>query len=284
MNDGLDKSKTAPAGNTLAKETTGSWAESFVSVLESMTSHRPSIEVQESTSTGWDEGLAWWGQKLSILEQPSFWIGAPAESWASLGRLTLSALGVEDPAESDIEATCRDIMAQTSAMVATQLTDQLGEEITGGDSLPASQPDAAAGPVFRWLLDAGLISMQGTAVWAETFLRRCSATPGLAAEGSAQAAPGSGSEAPQGGGRPETPIPRLDLRVEFRLGRTTLQLREIFKLNVGSVIELDHSAIEPAEVVIDGRVLARGQVVVVNGNYGLKILPQGEHAARRTRP
>jgi flagellar motor switch protein FliN/FliY len=50
------------------------------------------------------------------------------------------------------------------------------------------------------------------------------------------------------------------------------------------VIELDHSAIEPAEVVIDGRVLARGQVVVVNGNYGLKILPQGENAARRPRP
>jgi len=74
------------------------------------------------------------------------------------------------------------------------------------------------------------------------------------------------------------------LRVEFRLGRTTLLLREIFKLNVGSVIELDHSAIEPAEVVIDGRVLARGQVVVVNGNYGLKILPQGENAARRPRP
>jgi len=40
------------------------------------------------------------------------------------------------------------------------------------------------------------------------------------------------------------------------------------------VIELNHSAIEPAEVVIHGRVVARGQVVVVNGNYGLKILPQ----------
>ena len=34
------------------------------------------------------------------------------------------------------------------------------------------------------------------------------------------------------------------------------------------------TAIEPAEVVIHGRVVARGQVVVVNGNYGLKILPQ----------
>jgi flagellar motor switch protein FliN/FliY len=48
-------------------------------------------------------------------------------------------------------------------------------------------------------------------------------------------------------------------------------MRDVFRLNVGSVIMLDQSALDPAYLVIGGRVLARGQVVVVNGNYGLKI-------------
>jgi flagellar motor switch protein FliN/FliY len=277
MSGGTDQNQNLPAGAAITAQTTATWAESFVSVLESMTAQRPTIAVRPSTSAGWEEGLAWWGQKLSILEQPSFWIGAPAKSWDALGRLILSALGVEDPAENDIEATCRDVLAQTSAMVAAQLTSQFGDEITGGGSLAGSQPGAIAAPVFTWSLDAGSMSMQGAAVWAEAFLQRCSAfTPTVAAAGSGseESSTTSGGETPQLGGRPADSIPRLDLRVVFMLGSTTLPLREIFKLNIGSVIELNHPAIEPAEVVIHGRVVARGQVVVVNGNYGLKILPQ----------
>jgi len=276
MRDRTDQSTVRPTGAAIMAQTTGSWAKSVVSVLESMTAQRPTIEVREATFTGWEEGFAWWGQKLSILEQPSFWIGASAKSWADLGRLILSALGVEDPSDGDIEATCRDVMAQTSAMVADQLARQLGVEITGGDSLPANQPDAVGAPVFRWSLDAGLMSMEGAAVWADAFLHRCSGlAPTVPAEGSGseESSSAPGSDTPRFGEQPRSSVPRLDLRVVFRLGRTTLPLREIFKLNVGSVIELDHSAIDPAEMVIHGRVVARGQVVVVNGYYGLKILP-----------
>jgi flagellar motor switch protein FliN/FliY len=277
MSGGADQNQNLPAGAAITTQTTATWAESFVSVLESMTAQRPTIAVRPSISAGWEEGLAWWGQKLSILEQPSFWIGAPAKSWDALGRLILSALGVEDPADGDIQATCRDVLAQTSAMVAAQLTSQFGEEISGKGSLADSQPQGDAAAVFTWSMDAGSMSMEGTAVWAEAFLQRCSAFTSMVAPAGSRSEESStapGGETSQLGGRPADSIPRLDLRVVFLLGSTTLPLREIFKLNVGSVIELNHSAIEPAEVVIHGRVVARGQVVVVNGNYGLKILPQ----------
>ena len=66
-------------------------------------------------------------------------------------------------------------------------------------------------------------------------------------------------------------VPNCTLHVKFVLGKTTLAMREVFKLTVGSVIMLDQFALDPAYVVIGGRVLARGQVVIVNGNYGLKI-------------
>jgi flagellar motor switch protein FliN/FliY len=190
--------------------------------------------------------------------------------------LILSSLGVEDASDTDIEATCRDLMAQTSATVASQLASQFGETITSGDSVPASQPNAAGALVFTWSLDAGIMSVEGAAVWADSFLQHCSRftpPPPVAQAAVEQPSEPSGSESQQFGGRTVDSIPRLDLRAKFILGRTTLPLREVFKLNVGSVIELDRLATDPADVMIHGRLLARGQVVIVNGNYGLKIVP-----------
>lgn len=276
MTDSTDQGTAGSDGRQIARQVMAAWAEALVAVLESMTGNRPKIELRESPVETGAEGTAWWGQRLSILDQPSFWIGAPADSWNALGRLTLSALGVDDPSDSDVEATCRDLMAQASATVATDLTRQFGTEITGGNSEAGGQPGSVAAPAFKWSLDAGLVSIEGTAVCAEPFVTRCAgfAGPPAAEESGSAEAPVSGSEAsqPPGEGRVDS-MPRLDLRVKFILGRTTLPLREVFKLNVGSAIQLDHSDTDPADMVIQGRVFARGQVVVVNGNYGLKILP-----------
>jgi len=199
-----------------------------------------------------------------------------AESWTALGRLTLSALAVDDPTDGDIQATCRDLMAQTTAVVANHFARQIGEQVTSGDSSPASAPDTGQALVFTWSLDAGLMSMEGVVVWSEALLTRCAGSPAqpAAAETVRQDAIPPDTQTPQLGGHALDSIPRLDLRVKFVLGRTNMLLRDLFKLNVGSVIELDRSAVEPAEVVISGRLLAHGQVVVVNGNYGLKILPR----------
>ena len=154
------------------------------------------------------------------------------------------------------------------------LAAKVPEEMTGGDSVPASQPDASGALIFRWSLDAGQMSIEGAAVLAEPFLNHCS---GLMARSVASKAdpeevpPPSGTETPQFAGRPLNSVPNCTLHVKFVLGKTTMAMRDVFKLTVGSVIMLDQLALDPAYVVIGGRVLARGQVVIVNGNYGLKI-------------
>lgn len=63
----------------------------------------------------------------------------------------------------------------------------------------------------------------------------------------------------------------VNLNLTLRFGQRTLPLREILELASGSVIELDHEVQEPADLLLDDRVIARGQVVVVDGNYGLRI-------------
>lgn len=63
----------------------------------------------------------------------------------------------------------------------------------------------------------------------------------------------------------------VELNLLLRFGQRHLTLREILELNSGSVIELDRQVDEPIELLLDGRVIARGEAVVVDGNYGLRV-------------
>ncbi len=61
----------------------------------------------------------------------------------------------------------------------------------------------------------------------------------------------------------------LDLSVSF--GTTCLNLQEVLKLASGSIVELNRSVAEPVDVLVNSCVIARGEVVVVDGNYGIRV-------------
>lgn len=64
----------------------------------------------------------------------------------------------------------------------------------------------------------------------------------------------------------------VELEVTVRLGRTTRSIRELLSLGAGSVLELDNLAGETVDILVNGRLLARGEVVVVGENYGVRIV------------
>src|SRR5262249_14599677 len=63
----------------------------------------------------------------------------------------------------------------------------------------------------------------------------------------------------------------IDLPLVVRFGRTELPLKTLTALGPGSVIDLGRSPDEPVEVLISNRVVARGEVVIVSGNYGVRV-------------
>jgi flagellar motor switch protein FliN/FliY len=63
----------------------------------------------------------------------------------------------------------------------------------------------------------------------------------------------------------------VELNVSLRFGQRQLALREVLELTSGSVVELDRQVDEPVELVLDGRVVARGEAVIIDGNYGMRI-------------
>jgi flagellar motor switch protein FliN/FliY len=64
----------------------------------------------------------------------------------------------------------------------------------------------------------------------------------------------------------------VELNVSLRFGQRQLPLRDVLELTSGSVIELDRMVDEPVELLLDGKVIARGEAVIVDGNYGLRVI------------
>jgi flagellar motor switch protein FliN/FliY len=71
----------------------------------------------------------------------------------------------------------------------------------------------------------------------------------------------------------------LDLKIE--LGRTHMYLEDVLKLRKGSVVALDKLAGDPVEIYVNGRLIARGEVLVLNDNFCVRVaeLLAGEEAA-----
>lgn len=63
----------------------------------------------------------------------------------------------------------------------------------------------------------------------------------------------------------------VELALMLRFGGRRLLLREILELSPGAVVELDRQVHEPVDMLLDGKLIARGEVVVIEGNYGLRV-------------
>ncbi len=63
----------------------------------------------------------------------------------------------------------------------------------------------------------------------------------------------------------------VPLKLSAEIGQTTLSVREILALNKGKVVEFTKVVGEPMDITVSGRLMARGEIVVVNERYGVRI-------------
>ncbi len=74
-----------------------------------------------------------------------------------------------------------------------------------------------------------------------------------------------------------SPVKNIDLLMDvaldvvIELGRTVMPLREVLNLGPGSVIELDKLAGDPVDILVNNKLVARGEVVVIEENFGVRI-------------
>ena len=78
--------------------------------------------------------------------------------------------------------------------------------------------------------------------------------------------------APSSEGTPDLDvILDIPVSISMEVGRTPITIRNLLQLNQGSVIELDRLAGEPLDVLVNGTLIAHGEVVVVNEKFGIRM-------------
>ena len=72
----------------------------------------------------------------------------------------------------------------------------------------------------------------------------------------------------------------VKLPVRVRIGKKRMLLKDVINMDIGSVIELDQLANDPLEILVDNHVIAQGEVVIVDGNFGVQITTIGTKKER----
>jgi flagellar motor switch protein FliN len=74
----------------------------------------------------------------------------------------------------------------------------------------------------------------------------------------------------------------VELPISVSFGHSEMTLKDVLKLGAGSVIELDKSVNDPVSIIVNHKPIAKGEVVMVDGNYGVRVL-EVESTADRIR-
>jgi flagellar motor switch protein FliN/FliY len=72
----------------------------------------------------------------------------------------------------------------------------------------------------------------------------------------------------------------VKLPVKVRIGQKRMLLKDVLSMDIGSVIELDQLANDPLDILVDDKVIAQGEVVIVDGNFGIQITSIGSKRDR----
>jgi flagellar motor switch protein FliN/FliY len=254
---------------------------------------------------------AWGESIGSVLQQlagvPHTWQElSPQAAQAQLAAPEESRIAVQFQAEQHLSGNQGIVLSKKDAVRLAQLL--LAEPSDGGSELSPEHQDAlselfrqfagaaatalkglAGGEVnFKWLgMDPfpGEPAVQAGMQWSSpgpnplTLIFQLSATLAAALGPSAPAAPQIlelPSPAPPASGPPARD-PKLEmlmdveLDVTLRFGERQMVLRDILDLSAGSVVELNQQVNDPVELLVGKKVVARGEVVVVDGNYGLRV-------------
>jgi flagellar motor switch protein FliN/FliY len=241
--------------------------------LEAMTGESAGIVVQEQ-ETGTDEEIRWWRFRITPLNGGSAWLGGPKEACEQLARLILQGAGAEQPAVDDLASTIAEIAGQGVSGLARSLSIRLGEEVT-------CSPDEASPPhgnAHRLQLRVKLGEREIGPFWAAfdpAIFLALTETVAPPAQLQVAGAPPSGLKDREGTGDRDKATMDLLLEVELPVsvsfGRAHLPLKDVIKLSTGSIVELNRSLTEPVEIIVNNCVIARGEVVVIEGNYGVRI-------------
>lgn len=223
-----------------------------------------------------------WQQPFTSLADPAY-VAIKSEEALAAGQQVMSAAGVEDCSPEDLKSTFTETLGQALSMLARSFTSRLKREIAaaGGREHPAFPADAQWGSIRVSFGDVqiGLVSGFPTAL-LETFIpaQKAQAASAGADSGSPAALPAPAGRSQHDESQTFDLLLDVELPVSISFGHAYVPLKDVLKLTTGSIVELSRAIVEPVDIVVNNCVIAKGEVVVVEGNFGVRI----QHVVSRT--
>jgi flagellar motor switch protein FliN len=222
----------------------------LAAAIEGMTGARPTVEWRAAASAPTGpvvRRMPFTGVSGAI------WAAASEQDAAAVGNAVLRAAEVEETDPAKLRAEFFEVLNQAASGLAQAMTAKLGREVvsTGGE----------AGAVPQGLLWAGIEVKDGTATVQLS----------MGVEEAFAASLESAPQAAQESSKTFDLLLDVEMPVSVSFGRAQVQLKDVLKLTTGSVVELNRAIADPVEVIVNNCVIARGEVVVVDGNFGVRI-------------
>ena len=249
------------------------WRGEFSRSVEMFTGEPTALDCRVLDASSRPDGgaladLVWWRESIHSDVENAVWIGLPNGIWELLG----DALGSDEESRRQV---CLEMLSQALHGAAHVLSSGMAKALSVWDgkmdtlgSLDGLEVAAAQIRLGARDLPEVLVAIESKLAQALTRQDK-PATSNLPAP-----PPPKVTEEPTDStlGPAFGRLIDLELPMSVALGRATLPIRDVLKITAGSLIELDHRVGESVDVLVHGKVVARGEVVSVKGNYGVRIL------------
>jgi flagellar motor switch protein FliN len=247
-------------------------------VFDTMAGESPLLEATElSAAPPPGQGTLYWEVPISIAPGGPIWLWAPEATWNGLGTRILLAAGLDGNDVKTNQDTFKEALDQAFAGLARQVATRLRKEVNAGAGKLAAGPP----PPLQWHQFEIVFSDNQPTVVSFGVAEELTARLALAAKAEAPAVvPPPSSSGSTGLGvttlsaeanRKLDLLLDVELPVSVSFGRAHLPLKQVMKLTTGSIIELNRTISEPVDIIVNNCVIARGEVVVVEGNFGVRI-------------
>ena len=254
---------------SIQKWLSGELASRLAAVFEMMAGESPAVE-WEPVSAAPKEATLLWRQPYSGLEG-SVWVTAADADWNAAAAHALRAAGVEENDPASLKSTYIEVAGQALSGLEQSLSGRLRREITrnGGKEEAELAGEHAAWIVLHLKLGEAVVNL--TAGFETALI---DAIVEAEPEQAGAAKPKPAAAAPPAG-PPDSKtfdlLLEVELPVSVSFGRAQVPLKDVLKLTTGSIVELNRAVSDPVEVIVNNCVIARGEVVVVEGNFGVRI-------------
>jgi flagellar motor switch protein FliN/FliY len=192
---------------------------------------------------------------------------------ADAKRLTATVLGTDSVNEGEIVDTLTEVVAQAAGALS-QRPEAAGGKVSVKDVGRVAPAGALSPSVLEFPISADFALRMGCGFLKDQQVAAPPPPPKPAPAPVAQAAVSAASHSNL------DVLMDIDLPLTVHFGETEMPILNISKLGPGSIIDLGRSPDDPVEVLVNGKVIARGEVVVVAGNYGVRITEVSSTADR----